>query len=111
MARAKLCGIESESGAGEEMKLEELTCEHFAPLVNKKFQIQADRPAIEVELIEARTLGRGRNGRREPFSLIFRGPTSLVLPQRIYTVQSEALGALDIFLVPIGPDQAGTGRL
>jgi hypothetical protein len=93
------------------MKVEDLTCEHFAPLVNKTFQIQADSSAIEAELIEARPLGRGRKGRREPFSLIFRAPASAVLPQRIYTVHSEALGALDIFLVPIGPHEAGTGLL
>jgi hypothetical protein len=38
---------------------------------------------------------------------VFRGPAEVVLPQKIYPLEHEALGKLEIFLVPIGPDEAG----
>jgi hypothetical protein len=38
---------------------------------------------------------------------VFRGGPSPPLPQRIYRVEHEALGALDILLVPLGPDELG----
>jgi hypothetical protein len=59
-----------------------------------------------VELIEV-SEGAGAGLSRSPFSLVFRGGPSPPLPQRIYRVEHEALGALDIFLVPIGPDEVG----
>ena len=44
---------------------------------------------------------------RKPFSLEFRLPIRSVLPQRIYRLEHPQLGTLNIFLVPIGMDQAG----
>ena len=44
---------------------------------------------------------------REPFSLVFRSASPVVLPQRIYRLTNAALGALDIFLVPVGRDNRG----
>ena len=44
---------------------------------------------------------------RVPFSLIFRGPRTPVLPQCIYTLAHAQLGTFDLFLVPIGPDADG----
>ncbi len=45
--------------------------------------------------------------RRVPFSLVFLGPPGVVLPQRIYRMEHDGIGAFDVFLVTIGPD--GTG--
>jgi hypothetical protein len=44
---------------------------------------------------------------REPFSIVFRGPLEPVLPQRIYRFEHEALGAFELFIVPIGTDESG----
>ncbi|MBU1345427.1 MAG: hypothetical protein KKA16_00580 [Alphaproteobacteria bacterium] len=44
---------------------------------------------------------------REPFALIFRSASSVVLPQRIYRLKNAALGALDVFLVPVGREPGG----
>jgi hypothetical protein len=44
---------------------------------------------------------------RRPFSLIFRSAGSRYLPQRTYSIEHAALGRLDLFLVPIGPDEGG----
>ena len=93
--------------------LNELTHEMFEPLVGKPFRLHVgDGKAIEVELIQASRLPAygGRNGApaaREPFSLLFRGPTGFVLPQRMYALEQEPLGRVEIFLVPIGPDEVG----
>lgn len=43
--------------------------------------------------------------RAEPFRLLFVG--DLVLDQRIHELRHPDLGALEIFLVPIGPDLSG----
>jgi hypothetical protein len=82
----------------------------FAPHLGEKFRIQAaDSPWAEMTLIEATALGQdtASAGRRAPFSIVFRGARDRVLPQRIYRVEHEAIGAFDLFLVPIGPDQEG----
>ena len=38
---------------------------------------------------------------------MFRGPGEPVLAQRIYPLDNQTLGRLEIFLVPIGPDDEG----
>ena len=40
----------------------------------------------------------------ENFSLLFYGPLQPVLPQCIYRLNHDALGSMEIFLVPLGPD-------
>ena len=44
---------------------------------------------------------------RRPFSVVFRAPPGMPLPQRIYRLEHDELGTLDMFLVPIGPDADG----
>ena len=44
---------------------------------------------------------------RAPFSIVFRGPLEPVLPQRIYGFEHDELGSFELFIVPIGPDEAG----
>jgi hypothetical protein len=92
--------------------LETLTVETFQPRIGQTFRIRP-RPDTEIaaELIEARSLGEpGRaiaSKRRIPFTLSFRTTLSPVLPQRIYEVVHDEMGAYDIFLVPVGPDGNG----
>jgi hypothetical protein len=93
--------------------LDQFTQATFEPLVGKRFRLQVSAgTGVEVELIEALRLPAypGRHGqppRREPFTLTFRGPREIILPQRIYPLEQEALGTVEVFLVPIGPDDAG----
>jgi hypothetical protein len=92
--------------------LETLTVETFQPRIGQTFRIRP-RPDTDIaaELIEARSLGEpGRataSKRRIPFTLSFRTTLSPVLPQRIYEVVHDEMGAYDIFLVPVGPDGKG----
>jgi hypothetical protein len=93
--------------------LEELTCSVFSECVGNKFRIHpVSGQSLEVELVEALPLPAhaprgGPPRKREPFSLVFRGPRERLLPQRIYKIEHEKLGVLELFLVPIGPDQEG----
>jgi hypothetical protein len=62
-----------------------------------------------LRLVEAQaTGGRAAGMPRDPFRLAFLGPADPILPQRIYRLEHEALGRLDIFLVPIANDAGGT---
>jgi hypothetical protein len=87
--------------------LEHLAVSDFVGLVGSVFRIVPDTSdVLDFELIEARGMtpaGAGSRG-REPFSLTFRGPLRPVLAQRIYNLEHEAIGALEIFLVPIGTE-------
>lgn len=91
--------------------LDKLTVTTFEEQLGKLFRLSLpDGGAIELVLVEARSLSLrpGTAGpRREPFSLLFRGPKSPVLAQRIYPLEHETLGRLEIFLVPVGPDGEG----
>ena len=92
------------------MKLENATREIFAECLGTRFRILPESGApVEVELIEATALPAWskKPARREPFSLIFRGPRDLLLPQRTYNVEHDKLGTFPLFFVPIGPDPQG----
>ena len=85
--------------------LESLTLDDFAALLHERFRVDpGDRPPFEVELVEVSGIPREPGG-RAPFSVVFEGGPSPSLPQRIYRVEHDALGALDVFLVPIAADR------
>ena len=94
------------------MALDQLKSTDFSPYLHQSFAIHygAAEPLL-AELVEVAELGpapeRAGAPQRAPFSIILRGPRRPVLPQRIYHLEHDGMGALDIFIVPIGPDQAG----
>ena len=73
------------------------------PRVGDAFTIAAEPASIELVLERADELGAWPGG-RQPFGLTFRGPPDPQLPQAIYTLEHAELGALAIFIVPIGRD-------
>ena len=85
----------------------------FANRLGETFHVDGDAQPYDLELIAADATMLRSGGRaaspsgREPFSIVFRGPAEPVLPQRIYRFEHDALGAFDLFIVPIGPDEAG----
>lgn len=95
--------------------MDDLTIESFADLTDRGFRLSLDGGVeLHLELREVRSLGSPPPGRspadrpwREPFSLLFQGPSEPLLPQRIYPLRHEELGGLELFLVPIGREQAG----
>ena len=85
--------------------LEALTIDDFRPLLDDRFRIAPDdAPSFEVQLVEVTEIPREPGG-RAPFSLVFEGGPNPPLPQRIYHVEHEKLGELDIFLVPVAVDR------
>ncbi|HEX9373566.1 MAG TPA: hypothetical protein VF897_21310 [Roseiflexaceae bacterium] len=86
--------------------LETLTFTTFAQQLNTPFQVErAGAVPLALELIEARE-ARSAPG-YEAFSIVFRGPGDVFLPQAIYGMQHEAIGAFELFVVPIRQDQHG----
>jgi hypothetical protein len=84
-----------------------LTLGMFADKVGHAFALdEPGAPPIELTLTEAEALPMHNlpAGHREPFSLLFTTTSKLVLPQRTYALRHAALGAVSVFLVPIGRD-------
>jgi hypothetical protein len=84
--------------------LETLTLDDFAPLRGERFRIAPeDAPAFDAVLVEVTEIAREPGG-RAPFSLVFQGGPTPPLVQRTYRLEHETLGAIEVFLVPVGPD-------
>jgi hypothetical protein len=96
------------------LDLGSLTAAAFAEHLATVFRLQAGGQELPIELVEvqrASYAGKpaavGPAGRREPFTLLFRGPRTPYALQGIHRLEHDQLGTLELFLVPIGPDDAG----
>ena len=92
------------------LELDKVRREEFAACINQDFEIATGAEPLVLQLSEAQPLTervhRGPN--REPFSLVFRGPAQLRLPQGIYKMNNAHLGEMEIFLVQIAADQTSS---
>jgi hypothetical protein len=85
--------------------LRTLTAADFEPRLGQHFRVvPGEQPPFALELVEVSEIPREPGG-RAPFSLEFAGGPTPPLPQRIYRVEHDALGTLEIFLVPIAADR------
>jgi hypothetical protein len=102
--------IASQSGHPAEVegrrRLELLSIQTFAGAANQEFALHLGEATIAVTLIEVKPLPpRAVPGAmREPFSLLFKSMSQIILPQKIYRLDNPTIGALDIFLVPVARD-------
>jgi hypothetical protein len=91
---------------------ERLNEEAFTKQLGTKFRVRLEdegAPELEIELDEVTpfpTLPHSRSD-CERFSAYFYGPANLYLPQRIYRLEHEQMGEMDIFLVPVGQGPRG----
>jgi|SRR6266508_851531 hypothetical protein len=86
--------------------LDELTRDMFARQLNTQFRVERqDGGAVTLDLIEVSEV-RSMPG-TESFSTEFRGPTGAFLPQAIYQFHHDAIGAFELFIVPIRQDAHG----
>ncbi len=92
--------------------LESLTADDFRVAKGSKFELimelaQTGRPAeFRLELADVSEVPGERSASfRKPFSVLFHGPVGPALPQGTYRLQHDQLGVLELFLVPLGPDQ------
>src|SRR2546430_8254616 len=91
------------------LNLGKIQCEQFAACLNQDFQIVCPDGVLVLQLSEARPLqATQRLADRQPFSLVFRGPAQLRLPQGIYKMSNAQLGEMEIFLVQIAADQTSS---
>ena len=82
-----------------------LTSLDFEPLLDNDFKVLHDGNPVRLTL-SALDIMEDRHsapGARQSFSLTFLGPLEPLLPQGIYTLNNEALGSIDLFMVPLGP--------
>ncbi|HKG81156.1 MAG TPA: hypothetical protein VKA78_17095 [Pyrinomonadaceae bacterium] len=85
-----------------------LTEAEFSKHLNTKFRIAGDQP-IELELTEVKgylSKAHEQSG-MERFSAFFNGPREPYLPQRVYALEHERMGAFELFLVPLARDENG----
>jgi hypothetical protein len=90
--------------------LETCTMETFRPHIGETFRIIVDdERQLHVALTSVHPWGpeAGKGRSRAPFSLIFHGAADSFLPQRIYRIENDNMEPMELFLVPIGPDQQG----
>jgi hypothetical protein len=88
--------------------LEQLTLADFKPLEGDELLIRFGDHEQAGTLVQARPVVGGAPQGREPFSLVVRsGSPDRHWPQGIYTLVHPEHGELDLFMVPIGPDEAG----
>jgi hypothetical protein len=87
-----------------------LTRQTFADRVGETFTVRlSDEHGLALTLDSVSALPHGASPesapqlRREPFALVFLGPLDAPLAQHTYTFEHRALGAIDIFIVPITP--------
>jgi Domain of unknown function (DUF6916) len=104
--------------------LGQLQSADFSPHVHERFRLYVgpvdlqgeltpEGEALEIELLSVTALGQPPaagepSPARQPFSLIFREPNGVLLPQRIYLLEHAVLGRLPLFVVPIAASRDGT---
>ena len=88
--------------------LQTLTAEDFRPYQDSRFRLAGGPSGICVDAVLAEVTEHGASTSgafRIPFSVMFHGPLQPVAPQGIYRVEHEKLGTLELFIVPVGPDE------
>ena len=87
--------------------LETFNRDAFAEAVGSKFHLPApDDKILDLELVEVSEVKRGTV--QESFSVTFLLQDGFNAPQGVYDMSHETLGAMQLFLVPIGIEN---GRL
>lgn len=90
--------------------LEKLQGELFSAHIDTTFRVFfSDDASTEAVLIKVEGLhgDTPEESERQPFSLIFRCPKDSVVEQKVYRIEHGVLDAMELFLVPIGPDKEG----
>ena len=90
------------------LDLATVRCEQFAACLNQDFQIVFSDGTLVLQLSAAHAREAPEGATRDPFTLTFRGPPELRLPQGIYKMSNAQLGEMEIFLVQIAADQTSS---
>lgn len=83
--------------------------EDFNACLSQPFTLEHNGASYALELISVDKLnGAATIDGREAFAIVFRADNGLLLDQQIYRMHHETLGDLELFIVPIGPDDKGS---
>jgi hypothetical protein len=85
-----------------------LTEAEFSKHLNTKFRVTSEQP-IELELADVKgylSKEHEQSG-MERFSAFFNGPREPFLPQQVYALEHERMGAFELFLVPVAENENG----
>jgi hypothetical protein len=89
----------------ERVALDRLTADAFAGLTGTECRVStAGGDSVLAELTEVKRNDEAPGG--ESFALLFRLPVA-AFEQGMYEVEHEAIGAFDLFLVPVGATAGG----
>ena len=78
--------------------------ENFSAHLNSEFQIATELgDSVELKLIEVREI----QSDSKAFYMLFLGPYENFLHQHTYKFQHKALGAFELFIVPVGQRDDG----
>ena len=85
-----------------------LTEKEFSKHLHTKFRVKGEQP-MELELTEVKAyMGHSNeHSDMERFSVFFHGPRDPYLQQSTYALEHDAMGVVDLFLVPIAKDEKG----
>jgi hypothetical protein len=92
------------------VNIEELTKDAFSEHLNTTFVGKIGEETLDLELVEVSPVRKYEGQARDPFSLLFRGPSDRVLAQGTYALDHGKMGELALFLVPVGPGKDGDMR-
>lgn len=91
--------------------LETLTAEDFREIQGTPCELAVElsepgrQAKFQIEVAYVTEAARDLSGSfRKPFAVLFHGPIQPVLPQGIYRLAHDQLGELELFIVPVGPD-------
>jgi hypothetical protein len=85
----------------------------FERLLGEDLRVEDDaqEESLVLRLLEVDRLpSRPGAPRPEPFRVLFGGPPTPVLPQRIHSLHHHDVGAIELFLVALGPGPDGRMR-
>lgn len=86
---------------------DQFQCDTFQKQLDQTFQVHGEFGTIETTLVDCKKLGGPPTNNRDPFSIVLRGPMDSPIDQNTYQVKNDAMGTMEIFLVPLGPDSTG----
>lgn len=86
--------------------LDSLTAADFQEIQGTRFRVTHESASHEFELVNVSEFPDAAQGTfRKPFSILLHGPLDKVLPQGTHRLEHERLGVLELFMVPIGPNE------
>ncbi len=90
------------------MDIDDIDLKVAAERVGDRFELEAEGGAapLSIELTEVEPLSAAPDG-ASGFSMLFRGPAEPLLNQSIRELRDDRWGTTELFLVPIGRDDAG----